>query len=126
MNQLNRILFQILGIGLLSFLVAGVVLGFGFATPTKTILVDRSYCPEYRWESVVETYTQLYRQYQYKRLQLDRVILLNDWGEEIFKNPPTPKELQNLRTYGRSNLPRQMQLQQADPNLQVLNCQAIN
>ena len=124
MNQIDRILLRVLGVGFLSFLLAGAVLSFGFPIPSKTILIDRSYCAQNRWQSVVATYTQLYRQHQQKRLQLDRVILLNDWGEEILENPLTPEELKNLRTYGRSNLSRQMQLQKTDRNLQLLNCQA--
>ena len=124
MNQIDRILLQILGVGFLSFLLAGVVLSFVFPIPSQTILIDRSYCAQNRWQSVVVTYTQLYRQHQLKRLQLDRVILLNDWGEEILANPLTPEELKNLRTYGRSNLPRQIQWEKADPNLQIINCQA--
>lgn len=124
MNQLDRILLQILGIGFLSFLLAGVVLSFVFPIPSQTIIIDRSYCAQNRWQSVVATYTQLYRQHQQKRLQLDRIILLNDWGEETLENPLTPEELQNLRTYGRSNLPRQIQLEKANRNLKILNCQA--
>ncbi|NEO98041.1 MAG: hypothetical protein F6K58_04950 [Symploca sp. SIO2E9] len=70
----------------------------------------------------LQLYADLHRQHQQRRLQLKSVILLSDFGEELLSTPPTPEELQNLGTYGRSNLLRQTRLKQDYPQAQMLKC----
>ena len=122
MNRLNRYLLTILGLGWLSFLIAGIVINQVFAAPNLVLLIDRSYCPAPKWQQVVQDYTKFYRQHQQQRLKLEKVVLFSDLSEDVLSTPPTPKELGDLRTYGRSNLQRQVKLKQAHPQAKVLGC----
>ena len=122
MNRLNRYLLTILGLGWLSFLIVGIVINQVFAAPNFVLLIDRSYCPAPKWQYVVQDYTQFYRQHQQQRLKLEKVVLFSDLSEDILSTPPTPEELGDLRTYGRSNLQRQAKLKQTHPKAKVLSC----
>lgn len=118
----HKRLFKTLGASWLAFLMAGLLIGWLFAVPATTVLIDRSYCPADQWRQVVQTYTQLYQQHQQRRLQLRSVILFSSMGEESLSPPPAPAALQQLSTYGRSDSQRQLQLQQTFPQSKLLQC----
>lgn len=122
MNQLNRYLLTILGLGWLSFLIAGILLNQVFATPNFVLLIERSYCPPQQWQQVVQEYTDLYRQHQQNLVKIESVVLFNDLGEEVLTTVPTPEQLQGLRTYGRSNSQREAELRKAYDQIKVIRC----
>ncbi len=120
--KLNRYLLTILGLGWLSFLIAGIILNQVFAAPNFVLLIERSYCPPQQWQQVVQEYTNLYRQHQQNRIEIESVVLFNDLGEEVLTTLPTPEELTALRTYGRSNTERDAELSKAYDQVKVLRC----
>ena len=122
MNQLNRYLLTILGLGWLSFLIAGILFNKVFAAPNFVLLIERSYCPPQNWQQLVRTYTDLYRQHQQNLVEIESVVLFNDLGKEVLTTVPTPEELQGLRTYGRSNLQKEAELKKAYDRVKVLRC----
>ncbi|MBW4644855.1 MAG: hypothetical protein KME23_18000 [Goleter apudmare HA4340-LM2] len=115
-------LFKTLGLSWLAFLITGVLISWFFAIPTITVLIDRSYCPPTEWQQVVQNYAQIYQQHQQRRLHLQSVILFSSLGEEQLSIPPLPEVLQKSSTYGRSQQQRQLQLQKAYPQAQLLQC----
>lgn len=118
----NNRLFKTLGASWLAFLITGFLISWLFATPATTVLIDRSYCPSSKWQQVIQTYADLYQQHQQRRLQLRSVILFRSLGEESFSSPPAPATLQQISTYGRSDSQRQLELQKAYPQSQLLQC----
>jgi hypothetical protein len=122
MVQLNRSLFRILGLGWLSFGIAGLIISQFFAIPNLVILIDRSYCPSDRWQQVVQTYEDLYRQQGQKQVQIQKVILFSDLAEETLPVLPLPASLKSVSTYGRPNPQRQSQLQKSYPQSRLLTC----
>ncbi|MEB3337854.1 MAG: hypothetical protein VKJ46_10350 [Leptolyngbyaceae bacterium] len=122
MVQLNRSLFRILGLGWLSFGIAGLIISQFFAIPNLVILIDRSYCPSDRWQQVVQAYEDLYRQQTQKQVQIQKVILFSDLAEETLPVLPLPESLRSVATYGRPNPQRQNQLQTSYPQSRLLTC----
>ncbi|MDJ0536543.1 MAG: hypothetical protein QNJ70_29315 [Xenococcaceae cyanobacterium MO_207.B15] len=122
MNLLNRYLLTILGLGWLSFLIAGILLNQLFAAPNFVLLIERSYCPPQKWQQVVLVYTNLYRQHQQNLVKIESVVLFNDLGKEVLTTVPTPEELGGLRTYGRSNLQKESELRKAYDRVKVIRC----
>ncbi len=122
MTRLNRSLLQILGLGWLCFLVAGLVISLVFGIPKLVVLVDRSYCPPDQWQQVTQTYEALYQQHQQQHLNLQTVILFSNLGHEVFSPPPAPATIQNLSTYGRPDSQRQAELQKTYPKARLLSC----
>ncbi len=122
MNQLNRYLLTILGLGWLSFLIAGILLDRVFAAPNFVLLIERSYCPPQQWQQVVQEYTDLYRQHQQHLVEIESVVLFNDLGKEVLATVPTPEELRGLHTYGRSNPQREAELKKAYDRVKVIHC----
>ncbi len=123
MNKLNRALLTIVIVGWLGFLLSGGLVAYVFASPSLTLLIDRSYCPPQKWQQVTQTYEELYQQHQQKQAQIETVILFSDLNEEILDELPTPEAFSNLNTYGRFNPQRQSDLSKRYPKAKVLNCQ---
>jgi hypothetical protein len=115
-------LLKTLGFSWLVFLITGLLIGWFFAIPAITVLIDRSYCPAAEWQQVVQAYTELYQQHQQRRLQLQSVIMFSSLGEEKSLIPPKPEVLQQLPTYGRSQRQRQLQLRKDYPQAKILQC----
>ena len=122
MNKLNRYLITVVSVGWLSFLIAGFLITQVFAAPSFVVLVDRSYCPDAKWQEVAETYSDLHRQNQQQNIQIKSVIYVSDLGQEVLDAPPTPTDFAQLRTYGRSNSDRLGQLQKEYPRAKILSC----
>ena len=122
MNKLNRVLFTILGLGWSSFLIVGILLNQVFAAPNFVLLIERSYCPPQQWQQVVQKYSDLYRQHQQNLVKIESVILFNDLGEEVLTNIPTPEELEDLHTYGRSNPQKESKLSKTYDQVRVIRC----
>ncbi len=122
MNQLNRYLLTILGLGWLSFIIAAILLNQIFAAPNFVLLIERSYCPPSKWQQVVQEYNDLYQQHQQNLVKIESVVLFNDLGEEVLTTVPTPEALRGLRTYGRSNSQREAELRQAYDHVKVIHC----
>jgi hypothetical protein len=120
--NLNTPLFKTLGLSWLMFLITGLLISWLFAIPTLTVLIDRSYCPPNQWQQVSQSYTDLYRQHQQRRLQLQPIVLFSNLGQEVFASPPPPEVIQALSTYGHSDLHRQAELQKSYPKTQLLGC----
>lgn len=121
-NQLNRYLLIILGLGWLSLAIAGILFERVFAAPNFVLLIERSYCPLPKWQQVVREYTDLYEQHQQHRVEIESVVLFNDLGEEVLTTIPTPEKLRGLRTYGRSNPQREAELKKASDRVKVIRC----
>ncbi len=122
MKQLNRYLLTILGLGWLSFMIAGLVLNQVLAVPNFVLLIERSYCPPQQWQQVVEEYIDLYRQHQQHLVKIEFVVLFNDLGEEVLTTVPTPEELRGQGTYGRSSPEREAELRKAYDQVKVIRC----
>ncbi|AUT01803.1 hypothetical protein CLI64_16215 [Nostoc sp. CENA543] len=115
-------LLKTLGISWLAFFITGLLISLLFAIPSVTLLIDRSYCPTAEWQQVVQDYTEIYQQYQQRRLQVTSVILFSSLGEDKLSIPPTPEAIKQLQTYGQSQLQKQLQLQKMYPQARVLQC----
>ena len=122
-KTLNRRLITIVGIGWLSFLITGLIVVNVFATSEITLLIDRSYCPPNQWQKVVETYGNFYKRNQEKQIKINSVILFSDLGEETLNPLPTPEEISQINTYGKSNPNRQKELQNKSISGKILSCQ---
>ena len=122
MNKLNRYLITVVTIGWLSFLIAGFLISQVFAAPSFVLLVDRSYCPDAKWQEVTETYSDLHRQNQQQNIQIKSVIYVSDLGEEALETLPKPTDFAQLRTYGRFNSDRLGELQEKYPKAKILSC----
>jgi hypothetical protein len=122
MQHPTRRLIQILAVGWLAFIGAGLGLRQALSGPTLTIIIDRSYCDPSRWEQITESYGELYNQHQQKRLTIDQVIYVSDLGEEVAQELPAPAELQNMGTYGRFNAEQLDQAVTAHPDARVFAC----
>lgn len=122
MGNLNRRLLQILAVGWLAFLGAGIGLRHALSGPTVTVIIDRSYCNPLQWQQVTDRYGELYDQHQQKRLTINQVIYVSDLGEEVVGEVPSPDQLQKMGTFGRFNPGRLQQATAAHPNAEVLTC----
>ena len=122
MNKLNRYLLTILGLGWLSFVGTGILLNQVFAAPNFVLLIERSYCSPQKWQQVVAEYTDLHRQHQQNLVKIKSVVLFNDLGQEVLTTIPSPEELRDLRTYGRSNPQREEELKKAYDQVKVMRC----
>jgi hypothetical protein len=122
MGNPNRRLLQILAVGWLAFLGAGIGLRQALSGPRVTIIIDRSYCEPSRWQQITEDYAALYDQHQNKRLTIDQVIYVSDLGQEVTEGIPSPEALQDLGTYGRFNAEQLQQAIAAYPSAEVLAC----
>jgi hypothetical protein len=124
MNKLNQHMLKVLGWGWLGFLIIGIIISLLFPIPSLVVLIDRSYCNDpTRWQQVVNTYSSLYQQHQWKNLHLQKVILSSDLGQESIP-PPTPESIQNLKTYSRLSPQRLVNLQKEYPKSLLLTCQS--
>ncbi|BAZ88831.1 hypothetical protein NIES932_02960 [Raphidiopsis curvata NIES-932] len=118
---LNHRLITIVLTGWISLLVSGLVLVL--ATPSTTVIIDRSYCPSDQWQTqVVIPYRDLYQKHQDKRLKIESITLLSDLGQESSKTIPTPEEIAILNTYGKLSSDRQKSLEKLSRTVKVLSC----
>lgn len=122
MNRLNRRLLTILGLGWLAYALSGLVLNLVLAAPTTTILIERSYCSDSQWQTLVQQYETLYQQHEQKRLSIDQVILFSDLGQDVQTTPLTPDQLWETTRYGRANPQRRQALQTQYPDAELLTC----
>ncbi|OYQ67323.1 hypothetical protein B9G53_01590 [Pseudanabaena sp. SR411] len=124
MNKLNRKVVTTLGLGWLGFGLVGGAIAFGLPPMQITVLIDRSFCPQDKWQAIASTYNDLYQQHQNRDLQIKEVILFNDLGQEVLSGLPSPDSVRSLNTYGRSNQERQKQLLSTYPQAKLLSCQS--
>ena len=118
---LNHRLITIVLTGWISLLVSGLVLVL--ATPSITVIIDRSYCPSDQWQTqVVIPYRDLYQKHQDKRLKIESITLLSDLGQESSKTIPTPEEIAILNTYGKLSSDRQKSLEKLSQKAKLLRC----
>lgn len=123
MENPNRRLLQILMVGWLAFLGAGVGLRQALSGPRVTVVIDRSYCDPTRWQQITVDYGDLYQQHRQKRLTIDQVIYVSDLGQEVAETIPTPEALEALGTYGRFNAEQLQQATEAYPDAEVFACE---
>ncbi len=124
MNKLNRKLVTTLGLGWLGFGIVGGAIAFALPPTQITILIDRSFCPQDKWQAIASAYNDLYQQHQNRDLQIKEVITFSDIGQEILSTIPNPDAVRSLNTYGRSNQERLKQLQSTYPQAKLLSCQS--
>jgi len=124
MNKLNRKLVTTLCLGWLGFGIVGSAIAFAFPPTQITILIDRSFCPQDKWQAIASTYNDLYQQHQNRDVQIKEVIVFGDLGQEVLSGVPTPDTVRSLNTYGRSNQEKQKQLQASYPQSKLLSCQS--
>lgn len=124
MKKLNRKLVTTLGLGWLGFGIVGSAIAFALPPTQITILIDRSFCPQDKWQAIASAYNDLYQQHQNRDIQIKEVITFSDIGQEILSAIPTPDAVRSLNTYGRSNQERLKQLQSTYPQAKVLSCQS--
>lgn len=124
MKKLNRKLVTTLGLGWLGFGIVGSAIAFALPPTQITILIDRSFCPQDKWQAIASAYNDLYQQHQNRDLQIKEVITFSDIGQEVLSTIPTPDAVRSLNTYGRSNQERLKQLQSTYPQAKVLSCQS--
>ncbi|EFA69005.1 hypothetical protein CEP10_02470 [Cylindrospermopsis raciborskii S07] len=120
-SVLNHRLITIVLTGWISLLVSGLVLVL--ATPSITVIIDRSYCPSDQWQTqVVIPYRDLYQKHQDKQLKIESITLLSDLGQESSKKIPTPEEIAILNTYGKLSSDRQKSLEKLSQKAKLLRC----
>ncbi|MEO1133153.1 MAG: hypothetical protein AAFX40_10660 [Cyanobacteria bacterium J06639_1] len=119
---MNARLLKTLGLSWLVFALAGIAIAMFLPMPKLTVLIDRSYCEPTRWQQVANAYEMLYEQHQRQVLEIDRVVLFSDLGEEVRTELPAPLEIRDTRTYGRQAQQQQQTLQQQYPQSQLLKC----
>ncbi|MEO0852708.1 MAG: hypothetical protein AAFY15_04305 [Cyanobacteria bacterium J06648_11] len=118
----NARLLKTLGLSWFVFALAGIAIAIFLPMPKLTVLIDRSYCEPARWHQVADAYEMLYEQHQQQALQIDRVVLFSDLGEDIRTELPSPLEIRDTRTYGRQAQQQQQTLQQKYPQAKLLRC----
>ena len=121
-KSLNRSLISILGMGWLSFLIAGSIIIKVFAAPEIVLFIDRSFCPPEQWKNVVENYRDFYQKNQDKKLKITSVVLFSDLGDETLKMIPTPEEISRVSTYGKLNNNRQNEIKKISGSGKILTC----
>jgi hypothetical protein len=121
---LNRSLLQILGLGWLSFLGAGVVISWLFPLTQLTVLVDRSRCDPLGWQALSDRYADLYKAHERNRVQLLQVVIVSELGEEIRETPPTPQEFRAIETVGAPEAERLSRIKAGFSNVELLACSA--
>ncbi len=124
MNKLDRKLITTLGLGWLGFSIVGSAIAFALPPTQITILIDRSFCPQDKWQAIASAYNDLYQQHQNRDLQIKEVITFSDIGQEVLSTIPSPDTVRSLNTYGRFNQERQKQLQASYPQPKLLSCQS--
>ncbi len=124
MNKLDRKLITTLGLGWLGFGIVGGAIAFALPPTQITILIDRSFCPQDKWQAIASAYNDLYQQHQNRDIQIKEVITFSDIGQEILSTIPVPDAVRSLNTYGRSNQERLKQLQSTYPQAKLLSCQS--
>jgi hypothetical protein len=123
MRNPNQRLLYTLGLGWLAFAALGLGLRHLLASPSVTVVIDRSYCAPAQWQQRVgDRYADLYSQQQQRQISIDRVIYISDLGQEEAATVPSPAEVQALSTYGRPNPAQMQQATQTHPNATVLTC----
>ena len=85
----------------LAFLTTGFAIQRYAAPPALTVVIDRSYCPSTQWQTLSDSYTQLYQRHQRKQVTITSVTLVSDLSQTTLKSPPTPSEIRVLKTYGK-------------------------
>ncbi|MGJ0605587.1 MULTISPECIES: hypothetical protein [Cylindrospermopsis] len=122
-SVLNRRLISIVLTGWTGLLISGLVLTYVLATPSITVIIDRSYCPSDQWQTqVVIPYRDLYQKYENKQLKIESVTLFSDLGQESSKTIPTPEEIALLNTYGKLSGDRQKSLEKLSQTGEILRC----
>lgn len=106
----------------LTFGLAAAAVSILLPIPTTSILLDLSYCPPDQWEAVVEEYTHLYSQHQQQRLAIDSVVTFSNLGTQALSDLPSPTDVAQLRTFGRSANDERDRLMQDDPTANLLTC----
>lgn len=124
MNKLDRKLITTLGLGWLGFGIVGGAIAFALPPGQITILIDRSFCPQDKWQAIASAYNDLYQQHQNRDVQIKEVIVFGDLGQEALSGVPSPDTVRSLNTYGRSNQEKQKQLQVNYPQSKLLSCQS--
>lgn len=124
MRNPTRRLVTILGLGWVAFLGLGLGLRQALSGTAVTVVIDRSFCSAAQWQSVAETYADLYEQQQQRQLVIDQVIYVSDLGQEVAATIPSPGEVSALSTYGRFNAAQMEQVTAAHPGATVLSCAA--
>ncbi len=121
-SQLPIRLLRTIGLSWLAFLITGLLIRWAFPPPAVSVLIDRSYCPPAQWQPVAQQYASIYQQHQHQQLRIQQVLLFSDLAEDVRSIPLKPEEVQQLKTYGRSNLQRQEDLQQKYDRTILLTC----
>ncbi len=124
MNLTFRLIVT-LGCGGLAFGLAGAAVSAFLPIPHQTILLDRSYCPPEQWQGVVQDYSRLYSQHQRKVVVIAEVITFSNLGSQPLAEIPSPSEVEQMSTFGRSAEVQQEQLLQShdDDSTVLLGCQ---
>lgn len=104
--------------------VTGVALQVLVPLPSIAIAISRGYCPPQAWQALSDRYASFYNAHQQQQLQIRRVYLISDLGEEQFESPPTPAEISQLRPFGRSPEAKLATLSQQETGLEILSCQS--
>ena len=121
---INIRLIGIVLIGWSGLLIFGLVLTYVLATPSITLIIDRSYCPLDQWQTqVVIPYADLYQKYEDKELKIESITLFSDLGQESSQKIPSPQEIAKLNTYGKLSTNRQKSLEKLSPTAKILRCQ---
>jgi hypothetical protein len=123
MQNPNRRLLQILGIGWLAFMGVGFGLRQALSGPSVTVVIDRSYCPPNRWQQLAETYNTLYEQDQQRRINIDQVIYISDLDATVVNEIPSPEEFATLSHFGQFNQSKLQEVTTEFPDAKVLSCQ---
>jgi hypothetical protein len=121
MKPINWAFLRTMAVGLGSFGLAGLAIGWMFPTARVVIVVDRSFCSPNQWQLTTAAYRDRYQAHQQKQIEIKRVILVGDLGEESLPQLPTPEDFAALPTFGRSNtnaLARWRQGKSLPPELQ--------
>ena len=91
-----------LGCSALAFGLAAAAISLWLPLPRRAILLDLSYCPPERWSAVAEEYSHLYDRHQQQQVAIDEVVTFSHLGSQPLTDIPTPTDVEQMRTFGRS------------------------
>ena len=91
-----------LGCSGLALGLAGAAISMLMPVPSRTVLLDRSYCSPDRWQAVVNDYDRLHTQHRLKIYKIKQVVAFSNLGSQPLSPIPAPEEVRAMNTFGRS------------------------
>ena len=103
MKPIQLAFLRTIAVGAASFGLIGSAIALAFPTQRVILAVDRSFCPSDRWQATSQIYRDRYQAHQTRSIQIARVVLVGDLGQDVLATPPKPEDFAKLTTFGQPN-----------------------